>query len=68
MGLIPSRLDIIEWVEAGASGFILSDATIEDFLGTIRAVVRGTQVLPPLLAGPLFSHLMEHALEKGKGK
>jgi two-component system NarL family response regulator len=67
MGLIPSQVDIIEWVEAGASGFILKDATIEDFLGTIRAVAHGTKVLPPLLAGSLFSHVIENALKKGKG-
>ena len=55
MGLIPSQLDIIEWVEAGASGFILKDATVEDFLATVRSVARGTKVLPPSLAGSLFS-------------
>jgi len=68
MGLIPSQLDIIEFVEAGASGFILKDATIEDFLGTIRSVANGTKVLPPPLTGSLFSHVIEHALKKGKGK
>ena len=67
MGLIPSQHDIIEWVEAGAAGFILKDATVEDFLGTIRSVARGTKVLPPLLAGSLFSHVIENALKKGEG-
>ena len=33
MGLMPSQLDIVEFVQAGAVGFILKDATIEDFLG-----------------------------------
>jgi len=47
MGLIPSQLDIVEFVEAGAAGFILKDATIEDVLGTIRAVARGIKILPP---------------------
>jgi two-component system NarL family response regulator len=68
MGLIPSQLDIIEWVEAGASGFILKDATVEDFLATVRSVARGTKVLPPSLAGSLFSHVIDNALKKGKGK
>ena len=68
MGLIPSQLDIIEWVEAGASGFILKDATVEDFLGTIRSVARGMKVLPPSLAGSLFSHVIDNALKKGRGK
>jgi DNA-binding NarL/FixJ family response regulator len=68
MGLIPSQLDIMEIVEAGAAGFILKDASIEDFLETIRLVARGEKVLPPLLTGSLFSHVVEHALRRGKGK
>lgn len=68
MGLIPSQVDIVELVEAGASGFILKDATVEDFLGTIRSVARGTKVLAPSMAGSLFSHVIEDALKKGKGK
>jgi DNA-binding NarL/FixJ family response regulator len=68
MGLIPSQLDIIEFVEAGAAGFILKDATIEDVLGTIRSVARGMRVLPPLLTGSLFSRVIEQALRKGKGR
>ena len=68
MGLIPSQLDIVELVEVGAAGFILKEATVEDFLGTIRAVARGIKILPPLLAGSLFTHVVDQALRKGKGK
>ena len=74
MGLIPSQVDIIELVEAGASGLILKEASIEVFLGAIRSVVRGTKVLPPALAGSLFSqatnfsHLPEHVEGKKKKK
>ena len=68
MGLMPSQLDIVEFVQAGAAGFILKDATMEDFLGTIRAVARGIRILPPLLTGSLFTHVVEHALREGKGE
>jgi DNA-binding NarL/FixJ family response regulator len=68
MGLIPTQLDIVEFVQAGAAGFILKDATIGDVLGTIRAVARGMKVLPPLLTGSLFTHVVEHALSKGKAQ
>ena len=68
MGLMPSQADIVEFVEAGASGFILKDATIKEFLGTIRSVAQGVKVLPPSLTGSLFSHVAELALKKGKGK
>ena len=41
MGLVPSQLDIVELVQAGAVGFILKDATIDNVLSTIRSVARG---------------------------
>ena len=66
MGLIPAQSDIVEFVEAGASGFILKDATVEEFLETIRSVARGEKVLPSLLTHSLFSHVVELALKNGK--
>ncbi|MGA3288254.1 MAG: response regulator transcription factor [Bacteroidota bacterium] len=68
MGFVPSQSDIVEFVEAGASGFILKDATVKDFLGTIRSVAQGVKVLPPSLTGSLFSHVIEFALKKRNGK
>ena len=68
MGFIPSQSDIVEFVEAGASGFILKDATVKEFLGTIRSVAQGVKVLPPSLTGSLFSHVIEFALKKTNGK
>ena len=68
MGLIPTQTDVIESVEAGAWGFILKDATVKEFLGTIRSVAKGIKVIPPPLTGSLFSHIIEYALKQGKGK
>jgi len=68
MGFVPSQSDIVEFVEAGASGFILKDATMKEFFGTIRSVALGEKILPPSMAGSIFSHLIEHALKKGDGK
>jgi len=68
MGFVPSQSDIVEFVEAGASGFILKDATVKEFLGTIRSVAQGEKVLPPSLTDSLFSHVVEIALKKRKGK
>jgi DNA-binding NarL/FixJ family response regulator len=68
MGLIPTQVDIVEFVQAGASGFILKDATVKDFLRTIRSVAHGGKVLPPPLTHSLFSHVVEFALEKGGGR
>jgi DNA-binding NarL/FixJ family response regulator len=55
-------------VEAGASGFIMKSATVDDFLRTIRSVAMGEKVLPPPLTSSLFSHVVEYALKKGADK
>jgi two-component system NarL family response regulator len=68
MGLVPSQKDIIESIEAGASGFIMKDASVQEFLSTIRSVASGTKILPPVFAGSLFSTVIEHALKNGKEK
>jgi DNA-binding NarL/FixJ family response regulator len=62
MDLIPVQADVFEFVQAGVSGFILKDATVSDFLKTIRSVAKGLQVLPPNLTGSLFSQIVEHAI------
>jgi DNA-binding NarL/FixJ family response regulator len=67
MGLIPAQSDILEFVEAGASGFILKDATVKSFLGTIRTVAHGGKALPPPMTSSLFSLVIEQALKRGKG-
>ena len=61
MDLIPMQEDVVMFVQAGVSGFIMKDATIDDFLHTIRSVARGTRVLPPILTGSLFSQIVEQA-------
>jgi DNA-binding NarL/FixJ family response regulator len=68
MGSLPSQSDIVEFVEAGASGFILKDSTPKEYLGTIRSVAQGENVLPHSLAAPLFSHVIENAHKKNKRK
>jgi DNA-binding NarL/FixJ family response regulator len=67
MGLIPSQSDIVAFVQAGASGFILKNASVPEVLRTLRAVARGEKVLPPTLTHSLFSDVIEHALRRGKG-
>ncbi len=66
MDLVPVQAEVIEFVKAGVSGFILKDATIDDFLHTIRSVAEGKKVLPPPMANSLFSHIVEYAVQTGK--
>ena len=68
MDLIPAHADVAEFVKEGVSGFISKDATLEDFLKTIRSVAKGIKVLPPPLTGSLFSQIVEHALKTGDPK
>jgi two-component system NarL family response regulator len=60
MDLFPGQVDVFGLVRAGVSGFILKDASFDDFLGTIRLVASGTSVLPQPLIGPLFSEIVHH--------
>ena len=57
MGLLPSQEDVADYVRAGASGFIMKDASFEDFFATIRAVAGGAEVLPKALTNSLFSQI-----------
>lgn len=68
MDLAPVQADILQYVKAGANGFILKDASLNDLLITIRAVADGSTILPPLLIDSLFSQIIEHAVREGKTK
>jgi len=65
MDLLPVHEEIAEFVNAGVAGFILKDATFEDFVGTIRSVADGTRVLPPPMTGTLFSQIARVAVRRG---
>ena len=60
MGLLPMQDDVSDYVRAGASGFIMKDASFEDFFATIRAVAGGAEVLPPALANSLFAEIFRN--------
>jgi DNA-binding NarL/FixJ family response regulator len=64
MDLIPIQEDIMRFVEAGVSGFILKDATFAEFTKTIRAVAEGEKVLPPVMADSLFSQIMDYGVKE----
>jgi two-component system, NarL family, response regulator DegU len=64
MDLIPIQEDILRFVEAGVSGFILKDATTAEFTKTIRSVAGGEKILPPILTGSLFSQIMDYGIKE----
>ena len=57
MDLMPTNEDIVQFVNAGVAGFVLKDATFDEFVATIRAVAAGDKVLPPRMTETLFSQI-----------
>ena len=68
MGLLPLQEDVADYVRAGASGFIMKDASFEDFFATIRAVAAGAEVLPQALTDSLFTQIALNALGGDQGQ
>ena len=68
MDIAPVPGDINLFIKAGASGFILKDATFNEFLSAIHAVAEGTNVLSPNITESLLSQIVEHALKGDKIK
>jgi len=68
MDIAPVPGDINLFIQAGASGFILKDATFDVFLSTIHAVAEGKKELSPNLTESLFSKIVEYALKSDKTK
>lgn len=62
MDLLPIESDILDFVRAGVSGFILKDAMVNDFLKTVRLVASGEKVLPQHMTGSLFTQIIETAI------
>lgn len=55
--------DIADYVKAGASGFVLQDATAEDIVETVQDVADGAHVLPEALTSPLFVQIAAEGIE-----
>src|SRR2546426_10689553 len=62
MDLLPAPEEVVAYVKAGAKGFIMKDATVEDLVGTVRSVARGSDVIPAVLTGTLLSHIAQDAV------
>jgi DNA-binding NarL/FixJ family response regulator len=68
MDLLPAHEEIADFVHVGVAGFILKDATFEDFVGTIRSVADGARVLPAPMTGTLFSQIARVAVKRGRAE
>lgn len=68
MGLLPIQEDVADFVRAGASGFIMKDASFDDFFATIRAVAGGGEVLPQALTNTLFAQIARNLPVESKAR
>lgn len=59
MGLAESEAEIIQYVEVGASGYVLKDDSVEELLSHIRAVHNGEALVSPEIASALISRVSE---------
>ena len=64
MDLLPLHEEIAAFVHAGVAGFIVKDATFEEFVATIRSVAKGNRVLPPPMTTALFSQIARAAVQR----
>lgn len=49
--------EVLEAVEAGASGYLLKSADVDEYLQAIRDVARGRSVIDPAVAGHLLERI-----------
>jgi two-component system, NarL family, nitrate/nitrite response regulator NarL len=55
--------DILECAEAGASGYVTADASIEDLVSAIQRIAREELVCSPRIAAKLFGRVAERAYD-----
>ncbi len=64
LGVQDAELDILACAEAGASGYALRDATLDELIGCIAAVGRGDLCCSPRMAGVLLRRVAALAGER----
>jgi DNA-binding NarL/FixJ family response regulator len=55
--------DVIAFAEAGASGYVARDGSIDDLVAAVESVARGECLLPPDIAAKLFRRVATLARE-----
>jgi two-component system, NarL family, nitrate/nitrite response regulator NarL len=58
-GVPESELVIVKYIEAGASGYVLENDSVEQLLMTIRAVYSGAGVISPSMVAVLMSRVAQ---------
>jgi DNA-binding NarL/FixJ family response regulator len=64
MDFIPVNEEVMELVNAGVSGFVMKDATFDEFIATVYAVASGEKVLPRDASDSVFAQIAKGAAER----
>jgi DNA-binding NarL/FixJ family response regulator len=59
MGLVRSQHAILQCIEAGVSGYVLKDSSLEELLKNIRAAYNNEALVSPPIAAALMSYVAE---------
>jgi DNA-binding NarL/FixJ family response regulator len=70
LGITEHKERVLQYIEAGAAGYVLKDDSVEDLLTTIRTVHDGKAIVSPVIASAMMSRIAELAqmfssLERG---
>jgi DNA-binding NarL/FixJ family response regulator len=61
IGVTETKERILQYVEAGASGFVAKNSTLEEMLKAIRLAHQGKAIIPPSITAALMERLAEYA-------
>jgi two-component system NarL family response regulator len=56
----PGETNVSEAILAGASGYVLKDAAVDDIVAAVHATARGESLLSPAIAAQLLKHIRGH--------
>lgn len=70
LGITENKDRVLQFIEAGAAGYVLKDDTVEDLLATIRTIYEGNAIVSPRIASAMMDRISELAqmfssLERG---
>jgi DNA-binding NarL/FixJ family response regulator len=61
LGLAESKTQVLQFVQAGAAGFVLKDASVDDLISRIRDINAGRIDVSPQIASALMSRLSKYS-------
>jgi DNA-binding NarL/FixJ family response regulator len=61
LGVTEKKERILQFVEAGASGYVTKDSSIDDLVEVIRATHKGKALISPKITAALMERLSEYA-------